>query len=175
MHVSSLGYQKNPLQVLEALAIVKLKTRQAFRMILVGEPASELRQKAKTLGIEDCIEFKGFCPQPVLAAEMRQCHCLVLYSRYETFGCVVAEALTAGLPVIASDLPVMHELVLEAVNGIFTPLDNPGALAEAMLWMMEHWAGFDRNSIMKIARDRFDLSVVARQFDVLYENMASGR
>ncbi len=57
----------------------------------------------------------------------------VLPTRYEGFGLPPLEAMAAGCPVIASDIPVVDEVVTHEHNGLLVPRDNPRALADAIL------------------------------------------
>jgi glycosyltransferase involved in cell wall biosynthesis len=60
----------------------------------------------------------------------------VLPTRYEGFGLPPLEAMAAGCPVIASDIPVVDEVVRHNENGLLTPRDNPRALADTLLQML---------------------------------------
>lgn len=57
----------------------------------------------------------------------------VLPTRYEGFGLPPLEAMAAGCPVVASDIPVVDEVVTHEQNGLLTPRDNPRALADGIL------------------------------------------
>jgi glycosyltransferase involved in cell wall biosynthesis len=81
---------------------------------------------------------------------------------------VVIEALASGLPVVVSDIPVMHELVQEHVNGTFARIDDHEQLASKMLWMMENYESFDQNKIANEAKGKYAFASVARQFNNLY-------
>jgi glycosyltransferase involved in cell wall biosynthesis len=100
--------------------------------------------------------------QPVLAAHMRKANALIIYSRYETFGCVVIEANACGLPVIASNIPVMHELIKEGENGFFVRGEDPEALAVALRSFSESPAIFDANRIAKDADARYSYESVGK-------------
>jgi glycosyltransferase involved in cell wall biosynthesis len=56
----------------------------------------------------------------------------VLPTRYEGFGLPPLEAMVAGCPVVASDIPVVDEVVHHEENGLLVPRDNPRALADAI-------------------------------------------
>ena len=174
IHISTLNDQKNPGQILEAVAQLMKNTNTEFEFWVFGEAHSSLLQIAQDLGISERVEFKGTRLQPELAVQMRDCNCLILYSRYETFGCVVIEANACGLPVIVSDIPTMHELVRENINGTFVPLDSPKKLAEKMKWMMDQPGHFNASDIRHITDISFSYEAVSKQFDEVYRQLSKG-
>jgi glycogen synthase len=64
---------------------------------------------------------------------MRSSDCLVYPTRYESFGLPPLEAMAAGCPVIASDLPVVSEMIRNGENGLLVEPENHVALAEAIV------------------------------------------
>jgi glycosyltransferase involved in cell wall biosynthesis len=139
VHISVLNYQKSPDEIIDAAGVLALKTRNPFQLIIYGPFISSVAEKIKRQNLSNVIQYRQEVLQDELSAEVRKCHTLLLYSRFETFGCVVIEALASGLPVLVSDIPVMHELVQENKNGIFARINDPENLAEKMLWMMEYY------------------------------------
>lgn len=81
------------------------------------------------------VEFWGRLPRREMLSRLRGAACLVLPSEcYETFGLVAVEAFACGVPVIASRLGAMEEIVQEGRSGLlFTP-GNAQDLAEKVLW-----------------------------------------
>ena len=61
----------------------------------------------------------------------------VLPTRYEGFGLPPLEAMASGCAVVASDIPVVDEVVRHNENGLLAPRDNPRALADAILEMLQ--------------------------------------
>jgi glycosyltransferase involved in cell wall biosynthesis len=167
IHISVLNYQKSPEEIIDAVLLLKRKTSRSFRFIIYGPFKTGIAAKIKEAQLDDVIDYRTEVLQNVLAAEVRRCHSLVLYSRFETFGCVVIEAFAAGLPVIASDIPVMRELVQENITGIFAQLDQPATLAEKMLWMTENYDRFDAATIARKAKD-FSFEQIGKMFDLWY-------
>lgn len=70
----------------------------------------------------------GPVSQATLAAEMGGSDCLVLPSRNDSYGMVVAEALAAGLPSIVSTMVGAAELIRDGVEGWVVPVNDVGAL-----------------------------------------------
>jgi glycosyltransferase involved in cell wall biosynthesis len=171
IHVSTLGYEKNPEQLLEAVSLLKKKTDLPFKLLVYGDPPNGLVNLARNLDLSDRVEFRGTVSQQTLASSMRKCQALILYSRYETFGCVIIEANACGIPVIASELEVLHEIITDGENGIFAQLGSPELLAEKMRWMMQNNLSFDKAQMYKMAVSRFGFAAVGRKFDALYESL----
>jgi glycosyltransferase involved in cell wall biosynthesis len=84
------------------------------------------------------VSASGPVCQEDLAHELRRADCLVLPSRNDSFGMVVAEALACGVPVLVSDKVGAKELVSESRTGWIVPADDVGALASRMAWCASH-------------------------------------
>lgn len=169
IHVSTLNYQKNIAQIFEAIKILSVLTNKKFQLTIYGPEKPELFRLAKELNIENKIVFKNESSQPELAKDMQQCGALILYSLYETFGCVIIEANACGLPVIVSDIPVFHENVLGNVTGVFVPLNQPPRLAGELLKMMNDRTLFNETAIIDITKKKYSFEAVAALFDAFYD------
>ncbi|RDV84490.1 glycosyltransferase [Ammonifex thiophilus] len=122
---------------LEAAAEVGRRLPHArFAVIGTGPEAEELRELAQRLGLADRVIFTGFLP------EVSSCYpefdLLVLASLMEGFGLVVLEALARGVPVVATRVGGVPEVVREGETGLLVPPADSQALAQAILWMLEH-------------------------------------
>jgi glycosyltransferase involved in cell wall biosynthesis len=81
--------------------------------------------------IPGSIEFTGEIAYEEVAKAMQQADCLLLFSHIENSPCVIGEALCCGLPVIASRVGGIPELIDEQ-NGILVPAADETALLNAM-------------------------------------------
>jgi glycosyltransferase involved in cell wall biosynthesis len=111
------------------------RERTGAKLLIVGEGAqgAELRALGAALGLGGRVTFAGRLPPDELGALYRRARCLALPSRSpETFGLVGIEAMSHGLPVVASDVGGVREWLEDGVNGIAVPSGDPGALAEAI-------------------------------------------
>lgn len=84
------------------------------------------------------VELRGKLPQAAIAAEFARADCLILPSRCDAFGMVVAEALGSGLAAIVSEHVGAKALVAESGAGWIVPASDAAALAERMRRCVEH-------------------------------------
>lgn len=119
-------------------AFAQLQTTFPYlRLVIVGEGAQRLalEQQAAELGIGDRVNLVGFQRNPY--SYMRYATVFVLASRYEGFGIVLAEALTLGVPVVATDCPGgPHEILAAGRAGLLVPANNVAALADGLKKML---------------------------------------
>ena len=169
IHVSTMLYQKNPEAILQALGL--LKNSFSFEMYFYGPVLSSIITLVADLGLQEHVLLKGEVPQEELSRQVQQSDALILYSRFETFGCVLIEANACGIPVIVSDLKVFHEIIAEAVNGLFVEGENPVALAEKLKQFILQRNTFDKTAIARYAAEEYNLKRVGQQFLDLYKKV----
>jgi glycosyltransferase involved in cell wall biosynthesis len=95
-----------------------------------AEVARSLRARARALGIADTVRFAGERDDPFAGVHDRTVY--VQSSVRETFGLALAEAMAAGLPVVATATDGANELVDDGHTGIVVPPRAPDALASAI-------------------------------------------
>ncbi len=171
IHISGLEKLKNPTSIIEAFAIVQ-KNYPSAVLDIFGSEGKHLKVLVKELQLKENIHFHTEIPQPQLADFIRQSLALILYSSYETFGCVIIEANACGIPVIVSDIPVFHETVMEGINGFFAEANNPQALAEKMIEVIKKKVSFDSNSIAATS-SKYSYEKVGKQFSDWYSAILS--
>lgn len=137
MAAGRLNQQKDFATLLKAFAIVHQKRPCRLTLFGEGEMEQELKSMATSLGIEKQVHFMGFCQNPF--PYMHKANVLVVSSRYEGFGNVIAEALACGTQVVSTDCPHGPAEILD--NGRFgrlVPVGNPDAMADAILETLQH-------------------------------------
>ncbi|HZS25113.1 MAG TPA: glycosyltransferase family 4 protein [Gaiellaceae bacterium] len=98
-----------------------------LHLVVLGE-GPERAQLARLAGPR--VHLLGRVPD--VAAWLRRAHVFVHPARWEGFGLAVLEAMLAGLPVVASDVSSLPELVVAGETGLLVPPDDPAALATAI-------------------------------------------
>ncbi|HEX8646004.1 MAG TPA: glycosyltransferase family 4 protein [Thermoleophilaceae bacterium] len=124
---------------LRALALVRSR-HPAARLAIAGAPhpravdrayASELRRLAVELGVADATVFAGELDE---TADLYAAADVVINPARleEAFGRVAPEALLAGVPVVATRVGALPEVIRDGVTGLLVPPDDPEALAAAV-------------------------------------------
>ena len=105
-----------------------------LRLVGPGEFTPEQRN-----GLSPAVERLGFVDDPTLMASMRQASFMVVPSLvYEGFPMVVAESYAAGLPIIASRLGALGELVEDGSTGLHFTAGDASDLAAKVRWAAAH-------------------------------------
>src|SRR5207248_1174588 len=108
-----LVWEKGHQDVLRAFALLRGGSASAavpdVRLLIVGTGSEEgrLRAYAHELGVADAVEFRGFIPYEEMPRAYAEAACVVLaslptWSWEEQFGMVLAEAMAARVPIVAS-------------------------------------------------------------------------
>jgi glycosyltransferase involved in cell wall biosynthesis len=92
-----------------------------------------LRAESKRLGIEHAVHLTGQLDPAGVRRELEQATVCAFPSRWESFGNVVAEASAVGRPVVVSPIAPFRELVRAGETGVFAPLGDPEAWADALV------------------------------------------
>jgi glycosyltransferase involved in cell wall biosynthesis len=158
---------------LNAVAMLRHE-RQDFGIDIVGDgqERSALEGLAERLAIETCVSFHGLKTKEEVASFMQRCAFLVLPSLGETFGCVVAEALACGRPVVVTRCGGPEEFVSARV-GVLAPPGDARALARAIAQMLESWRAYDPAQTSNYARERFSHQAVGARISEVYGQVLS--
>jgi len=128
-----------------------------------------VRRLVTELDLELSVQFLGGMPPADVAREMQQSALLVLPSRRESFGSVLAEALACGIPVVSTKCGGPEEIVDESV-GVLVPPENPQALADGIAEVMDRSGSYDPSRLRAYAEQRYDIRHVGRQYAELYSS-----
>lgn len=129
----------------------------------------ELRALSAALGLDENVRFLGAMTAPQVAAEMRRSSLVVLPSRRETFGVVLAESLACGTPVVATRCGGPEDIVDDDVGVLVEPGD-PGALADGIRTVLSRQSDYDPARLRRHSLSRFGTDVVSRQLETIYRD-----
>jgi glycosyltransferase involved in cell wall biosynthesis len=133
--VGRLEYQKAPLDFVRMAARVAAARPDAcFAMVGDGPLEAEARAEARRLGVD--LRFLGFrADAPLVASSF---DVFVISSLYEGLGRALTEAVASGRPVVATAVNGVPDLIVPGVTGLLAEPGDPAALAECVLWLLDH-------------------------------------
>jgi nucleoside-diphosphate-sugar epimerase len=105
----------------------------AARLLVVGDGAEReaLETQANRLGISPFVIFAGMHDD--IAAHLRLCDVAVVASTDDGLSLAAMEALSAGVPLVATRIGGLSSIVRDGENGLLVPPGDPGALASAVI------------------------------------------
>ena len=154
----------NDLLLAAAILRERIPTAQ-IRIVGEGPESLGLRALHRELGLGDTAVLLGEVTRRMLAVEYVSAHCFCLPTVQEGFGLVFAEAMAAGLPVVACRAAAVPEIVEDRQTGLLVNPRSPGELAtalETLLTNRELSEEFGRVATERV--EAFGLESVARRF-----------
>lgn len=169
--VARLEAAKDLPTLLKSLALLKDKN---VKLKIVGRgDAASLIALSKELGIFEQVEFLGEQNKSVIAELMRESSVFALSSLWENSPCVIGEALCCGLPVVATSVGGVPEL-LTLAEGRLVPHSQPGLMARALEEILERPQQCNGHDIAERAKARFGYEAIGAQLDEVYREAAHG-
>lgn len=135
-----------------------------------GPERTNIERLIESLHLTNSIELAGLQSRKAMASKYAYSDCFVLCSRGETFGVAYIEALSCGLPVIATRCAGPEDFVSDE-NGILIDVDSITQAAEAMRHMVKYRQSYDRDRISKKIEQRFSGPVVANKLMAFYADV----
>jgi glycosyltransferase involved in cell wall biosynthesis len=153
------------------VAVKKLSERRddfEARLVGYGPEFGLWKARAEEMGIPgNILSFPGLKEDDELVKEIRSSDFLVLSSNYETSGTVVIECLLCGIPVVATNVGIVPEVVREE-NGIIIPPGNQEALENAIEKMIDKCRSYDKRRIRDLVVSGFSNETIANELLVIY-------
>ena len=171
LHVSCFDEAAKNVKGLLRAAKMLLEKRQDWQLVLVGTGADykEVRAYAETLAFpEGTLRWTGELTPREVADEMQRADALVLSSRYETYGIILAEALAANLPILSTPVGIAEETANLIVPQEIAQ-NKPGKFAEFMetiLFSADDCPG--KNKLLP--PDTFRSETIGRQLKDIYDS-----
>lgn len=166
VHVGRFIHTKRHKLLIEAFSIL-LKEIQGCKLILAGDGVlkNEAQELVNRIGIQENVQFMGdYTEIPKL---LSQCDIFVLCSDWEGLPLSVLEAMAAGLPIVATNVGGIPDIVKE--NGILVPPGDVQMLAEAMLTLINDNA--TREHMARVSTElvkQYDIKNSSKSYEDIY-------
>ncbi len=169
-----LTFQKNFALFLDVAAVIAAKHPQAeFIIAGTGPEDSALRAQAKNLGI--AVKFTGYVADPTELWPALDC--FLLTSRYEGLPMTILEAMASGVPIVASDLDGMREILRDGTNARLVSPCEIGPFATAVSTLIEQptLASQLAENALTTVRANYSAETMTRKVEEIYLRSLQGR
>lgn len=174
--VGVLQPRKNLPLAVQAFAQAVVHSKLPHRLVIVGKSGwgvQELQQSIERWSVTERTTLTGYVPDAHLPAFYSAAAVLVYPSLYEGFGLPPLEAMRCGCPVLASDIPVMQEVVGEA--GMLLSPHDPVVWAQALHTVLTNdWVRQQMRERGIRQASRFSWKETARRTLEVYEAVLRG-
>jgi glycosyltransferase involved in cell wall biosynthesis len=158
--------------MLEAMPIILQAIPEAYYLIVGdGNYRSALEQISDNLNISSRVIFAGY--REDIPGLLSTSNVFVLPTLTEALPTVLAEAMATGLPIIASAVGGIPEMVDDQINGILLPPKDPRKLATACIRVLTNCREAQEMGIkgQVIAATKFDIQEQARHLGLVYQEL----
>lgn len=157
----------------EAIKLLEIKHGRKLKVGVVGDGSirEELKTLTKNLGISDIVEFLGI--RKDINDLMQKSKIFVLPSRWEGLPMVIIEAMAFGLPVVATKVGGISEVIENGRDGILVESENPEELTDAVIKLLDDDKLRDflsLNAYMKI-KDEYSIEKYTENLLNLYKEL----
>jgi len=157
--------------LLQALRVLRERV-PGVELDIVGDGPnrSEYQRLSASLGLSHFVHFWGLRTKDEVAVFMRRADVFVLASVTENLPCAVLEAMCCGLPIVATRVGGLPEVVT-ADRGRLVISRRPDDLAGAMQEVLRSRTAYSRPEIAGYARQTFSYEAVGRRLDNIYRSV----
>lgn len=155
---------------IDSFAVIAREQNNAYLLFVgEGEERERLENRVMELGLGSRVRFVGF--QEDVRPFFEMMDAFVLASRNEGMGRVILEAMASHLPILATRVGGIPELVLDGENGRLVEPGDIDDLASAMRWAIEHPRALARMRIKSahMVNESFSVQKMAKDIEQLYE------
>jgi glycosyltransferase involved in cell wall biosynthesis len=161
--------------VFSALPQIIKRVSKPVRLLVAGAGPfeAEYRQRVASLDCREMVRFLGF--RDDVADLMTAADLVLLPSMAEAFGLAAAEALYLGIPVVATRVGGIPEIVSDGVDGVLVPPADSASLAEAVIRLLSNdqqrikLMGAGRAKVMQ----HFRFEDMVRRYEQLYDRLTA--
>lgn len=137
------------------------------RLVIVGSAPGDVKVPKRLLS---SVEVLGAVNGEALVSSMHTSSVLCAPSiGGESFGVVLVEAMAAGLPIVASDIPGYEAVVTSGKDGVLVPPGDANALAGALAdLLLDHSRRAELSAAGSVSAERYDWSLIATELEGVY-------
>ncbi|KJS07385.1 MAG: hypothetical protein VR77_01125 [Flavobacteriales bacterium BRH_c54] len=171
LNIANLIKLKGQAELIKAFAKLS-KDKDNIELIIAGE--GELKEKLihliDTLHLNDKVKLIGLISREEVINQLDNCDVFVLPSHYETFGVVLIEALSRGVPVVSTYCGG-PECIVNDSNGILVQPKNVDELAQAMLKMYHEHNNYNKEQLRESVINLYGKEAFYKRIMEIYKSV----
>lgn len=133
-----------------------------LKIVGTGEYKYYYESLAKSLKLEEYVEFLGYVQNDKIPKLLKKCDALCVSSSFETFCIPIVEAFASGLPVITTNCVGPLEIVNDE-NSIVTPINDIDKYAKSIIKMVDGYKKYKSSEIRNYAFMNYDKKIICKK------------
>jgi len=171
-NVGRLLQRKGQAELIRAMPAI-LQQHPNVRLLIAGagDYHIQLESLITEMGLNDAVQLLG--QRQDIPALLHLADVFVFPSHYEGYPGALVEAMMAGCPIAASDIPVHREAIEAGQTGCLFPRQDVDAISQTILWLLDHTQSAKTmgTNAQRDALTRFHIDQIAAQHEQLYKNV----
>jgi glycosyltransferase involved in cell wall biosynthesis len=162
---------------LRAAALISARHPEVHFVVIGEDKSPEMGYRRSLESLIAELSLSGIVTMPGwrddMPALLSSLNLFVSAARSEPFGLAIVEAMAAGLPVVASSSEGALEIIEDGLTGKLVPVDDPEALAQAIIDLLDDPVECSRlgSNAQVAARERYSLERMARDTERVYQEV----
>jgi N-acetyl-alpha-D-glucosaminyl L-malate synthase BshA len=170
LHMSNLRPVKRPLDVIKIYHGIVKKINHPTELRIIGEGPlqTEMMNLAQELGIEDKVNFLGV--RSDMGCQIASSHLVLLPSQQESFGLAALEAMACRVPVVASRVGGLPEVIEDSRSGMLFSVGDVEEAAEKAVKLLSDKSLYESiiEAAFRDATGKFSMKKITEQYERLY-------
>ncbi len=174
LHVSNFRPVKRVDVALELFRAIRRRVRARFVLVGDGPVRGDIERRVAESGLADDVAFVG--EQQDLVPWLSSADLFLLPSAQESFGLAALEAMACGVPVVASNVGGLPEIIDDGVTGFVCPPDEMETMAERSIELLTDPARHDAmaRAAVELVRSRYCTGAVVPLYEAEYLSVLRG-
>ncbi|KUO71402.1 MAG: N-acetyl-alpha-D-glucosaminyl L-malate synthase BshA [Desulfosporosinus sp. BRH_c37] len=174
-HISNFREVKRVVDVVKIFALVEKVTPCCLLLVGDGPEMARVGREVVRLGLERKVQFLG--KQESVQEILQMADVFILPSEKESFGLVALEAMACGVPVVASRVGGLPEVVQHGKTGYLAEVGDIQAMSEGVLKLLTNDILYKTFSAQAVtwARETFPVERAVKSYEMVYESVVHNR
>jgi glycosyltransferase involved in cell wall biosynthesis len=172
--ITRFDYAKNTLllaEIIRALKELGSLDKFSFKVIGEGEERKQFEKSIENYSLANSVELLNFSEN--IEEHYRETFCYISTSRWEGLPLTILEAMSYGIPVIATDVVGNKDLVQQGETGFLFDLNSPKSAAEHLIELAENNSlkSIISKNCLKLVIDKYNVNIMTSKTETLYNTL----